>query len=550
MSRKMLTKAIALLIAVSMMITLFIGCGNTAAEPTATATKAADTATTAAPEKEYVIRMSTTQAGIPNNNDVVDKLSELLGVKLKMDVLPSGADGANKLNLLLASNDFPDIINEVPEIATAGRLIVKDGFAKFTMDELKANMPKYFEFMNTNAGPAAEKMWAAKTKYDGGDGATMKALSTIYPNSMIPYGGVWRLDMLEEAGVTSVPTTIEEFGNALAKIKAKWPKNYPMTARGAYLWQAFTTIFGAYGVVAYDWGIYDDGQPMPGMLSKNAKAAFAKLNEWFKKGYIDPEYVTLKDPPSMGTGNTAFSEWAGWANYDAELPNASLRIEAQKLNPKAKFAMTPLLKSELYPDVKPTWPVWDPIDYGVGTTGFGLQLENDKDKLFKCMQIVERLLFDKEVSLVSQFGIEGKHWTRNSDNSVTISPDFPINSELSIKQGVYGQAYLALNNIAVAQTFLNGDLYYKQRDKYMSMLGIDMQNWSGILKVSLQKGAFKDASGTDINMTEIYKLQDQAFVRLISGEKPISWFDEFVSQWKKAGGDQLIEAANRDWVGK
>ncbi|NJD02509.1 MAG: hypothetical protein FIA99_07925 [Ruminiclostridium sp.] len=549
MSRKMLTRAVALLIAFSMMIALFVGCGNTATNPSTTAAKTEAENTTAKVPEKYVIRMSTTQAGIPNSNEVVDKLSEMLGVTLKMDVLPRGADGANKLNLLLASNDFPDIINEVPEIATAGRLIVKDGFAKFTMDELKANMPKYYEFMNTNAGPAAEKMWAAKTKYDGGDGKTMKALSTIYPDSMIPYGGVWRMDMLEEAGVTSVPTTIEEFGNALGKIKAKWPKNYPMTARGAYLWQAFTTIFGAYGLVAYDWGIYDDGQPMPGMLSKNAKLAFAKLNEWFKKGYIDPEYVTLKDPPNMGTGNTAFSEWAGWANYDSELPNATLRTEAQKLNPNARFAMTPLIKSELYPDVKPTWPVWDPIDYGVGTTGFGLQLENDKNKLYKSMQIVESLLFDKEISLVGQFGIEGKHWTRNGD-TVTISEKFPMYSEAATNQGVYGQAYTALNNIAVAQTYLKGDLYYKQKAKYMSTMGIDMQNWSGILKVSLQKGAFKDASGNDINMTEIYKLQDQAFVWLISGEKPISWFDEFVSQWKKAGGDKLIEAANRDWVGK
>ena len=37
------------------------------------------------------------------------------------------------------------------------------------------------------------------------------------------------------------------------------------------------------------------------------------------------------------------------------------------------------------------------------------------------------------------------------------------------------------------------------------------------------------------------KLEEQMYLQIITGEKPLEYFDEFVEQWKKLGGDVLTQ---------
>ena len=38
----------------------------------------------------------------------------------------------------------------------------------------------------------------------------------------------------------------------------------------------------------------------------------------------------------------------------------------------------------------------------------------------------------------------------------------------------------------------------------------------------------------------------ETYIAIITGDKPISYFDEFVDKWRKAGGDTLEKEAN-EW---
>jgi putative aldouronate transport system substrate-binding protein len=51
------------------------------------------------------------------------------------------------------------------------------------------------------------------------------------------------------------------------------------------------------------------------------------------------------------------------------------------------------------------------------------------------------------------------------------------------------------------------------------------------------------SSGT--YQTELSKIEDEAFISIITGERPVSYFDTFVAQWKSQGGDVLTREANR-----
>ena len=43
--------------------------------------------------------------------------------------------------------------------------------------------------------------------------------------------------------------------------------------------------------------------------------------------------------------------------------------------------------------------------------------------------------------------------------------------------------------------------------------------------------------------TSLEKLENEALLAIITGEKDLDYFDEFVSQWKSLGGDQIMQEA-------
>ena len=48
--------------------------------------------------------------------------------------------------------------------------------------------------------------------------------------------------------------------------------------------------------------------------------------------------------------------------------------------------------------------------------------------------------------------------------------------------------------------------------------------------------------------TELDKILNEGFISMITGDKPMTYFDEMVEKWKKAGGDQLTMEANELYV--
>jgi putative aldouronate transport system substrate-binding protein len=47
---------------------------------------------------------------------------------------------------------------------------------------------------------------------------------------------------------------------------------------------------------------------------------------------------------------------------------------------------------------------------------------------------------------------------------------------------------------------------------------------------------------------ELNAMQERTYVSIITGDKPIAAFDEFVRAWRAGGGDQLEKEANDWWL--
>lgn len=52
-------------------------------------------------------------------------------------------------------------------------------------------------------------------------------------------------------------------------------------------------------------------------------------------------------------------------------------------------------------------------------------------------------------------------------------------------------------------------------------------------------------SGTTSSMKQTWanlsKLEQESFIKIITGSEPIDYFDTFVVNWRKQGGDQVIQ---------
>lgn len=56
---------------------------------------------------------------------------------------------------------------------------------------------------------------------------------------------------------------------------------------------------------------------------------------------------------------------------------------------------------------------------------------------------------------------------------------------------------------------------------------------------------FGQTETMDQKWVNLEKIEDEMYLKIITGEKPISYFDEYVAQWKKLGGDQITKEVQK-----
>ena len=52
---------------------------------------------------------------------------------------------------------------------------------------------------------------------------------------------------------------------------------------------------------------------------------------------------------------------------------------------------------------------------------------------------------------------------------------------------------------------------------------------------------FGQTESMKLKWANLQKLQDETFLKIVTGEEPIDSFDKFVSTWKSTGGDQITK---------
>lgn len=532
-SKRFLAGALASLMAVSAMT----GCGSGtgSGEPNTTSAAGQTQGEQSAAEKEEPIEMSwlrgQTNSEVDDNAEVVKMIEERFNIDLKGWQVDS-ANYAENLSVRFAAGEMPDVLT----IGNTGDLptYVEGGIiAELPIELIREKAPHYA---------------AAADKYDDGTlWTTMiyngKNYGVANPLKVYPFAMIWRKDWLDKLGL-EVPTTLEEYEDVLTAFVEQDPDGNGKKDTAAMAERAFACVFGAYGLrvtsdsapgfLVEEMQLGEDGVPFFPYIRPEAKEALTVLHDWYEKGIVDKEFITGENhggyewlshsfmngrigltsaqPTHYLAGSTDTADEANWAICMQEL---------KALNPEADIVFG---SAPIGPEGKSGTEAWGMNGMLTCLTTKGAE---DPRKVDTFLEMLDAYYADMDYAKLVNYGIEGVHYEETENGPRRLIDGVEVRKE-GVLQVDFGNTVPYVESVKKKSNdfceSVTGNAYYRFNVPPVS--------------------EFSDVIATLDTLTE------QAYFDMITGAKPIDYFDTFVEEFKKAGGEQAEKAVQEAFAEK
>lgn len=213
-------------------------------------------------------------------------IQEKTGVDIEF-IHPVGGQEAEQFNVMIASGDYPDVVENDWTMYQGGILAAVNDNVILGADQYinKDDMPNLFAILEDR--PAVAK--ALKCS-DG----TINIFPHISDSDTAnPYiGPTIRKDWLDKLGL-EVPETIEDWYTVLKAFKEQDPNGngqadeIPYTDDSTFTTNMFSAAFG----VSNGPNLNDEGKMVFGPIEEGYKAFLAEMNKWYTEGLMDREYA-------------------------------------------------------------------------------------------------------------------------------------------------------------------------------------------------------------------------------------------------------------------
>lgn len=485
-------------------------------------------------------KMTITWLGYPNNQSAEEGtdaellLEEKFGVEIK-PIFYANQNYNDKKTMLLASGDIPDLIYELDPSHVAAD--ADQGFlAKVDYETIAKHAPTVYGILKEEAPQAF--MYS----YADGDNYGVPNISFFNEGGRV---GWWRLDWLKNVGIDKVPETIDEMYDALYKFTKNDPdgngKNdtYGMSGDIVNWHTMFSEVFGAYGVIPFNW-MEQDGKVVYGGFADGVTDAIDTLAKWYSEGLIHPDF---KSDNVFGNGKERFTSGSvGYINnhggYMEPGKPWGLGLTTVEINPKAEIACAKYVKG---PEGHSGTQCWGLPCHIIS---FGAHLEDDEAKLIKILEIFEGTINDSEFLHKVKMGDEGVNW-EYVDKEAKFKGGFnwlePYND--SAQRSKY-----CIDSTFAAPTFFVPTT--PSRDEYNAHVGTGQENWN-IENDRVANGHADIFSKPDVlpsaakYFENLRTQQINIMVRAIQGEiTSAEYIEQFKALWEKNGGLKLQEEAD------
>ncbi len=458
-------------------------------------------------------------------------MEEKFGIEIEPIFLDDEAYNTRK-PIMMSSGEIPDIIYELDPIDCQGD--AKQKFlAEVTYEDIKTNMPEYVDHIAETAPQA----WMY-SYYEGKN----YGIPNMYYTGKDTGNGLWRMDWLKNVGIDKVPETIAEMEIAFEKFVNEDPDGngkkdtYALTGDIKAVWWCFTEIFGAYGALPFNW-VEKDGKIVYGGTQPEVKQALEVLADWYKKGYISPDFVTdqtaLTAFDKFKTGKTGYINYFGtYGNLDEESESSAITL-LRSMYPNAEIAVAK----------QPTGPNGDKGAFAWGQAGhviaFGRQVAKEPEKKAKIFEILNTLYKDEDFAVKMNIGEENVHYKMTDDEWGWDWTDEYDDVEKRTKE---------MGIISMGTSFFDViPLRPEITDKWgnAKQIAFDKERQDG--NVSLYDAFLKPdvVPETDKYFADLRNNQLVYIGEIIMGVQPVSAYDKFINEWNTLGGAILEENANK-----
>lgn len=361
-----------------------------------------DTSTSEEPAKNDLAPITLTffdkNTGDKFTNPVAQEITKRTGVTIEIQQ-PTG-NPSEKLNLMLASNDLPDVV-----LMDRGSDIVNKYIAAGALLPLNDLIEKY--------GPNVQSMYGdmlSKTRHADGNNYY---LSNWYGLEKEPvFGFLMRMDILKDLGVeedkisNGKPFTSDEFTALLKQFKEKYPTidgkpSMPLTMNGENMGAVQGTFKGMYGMKSY----YEtNGELKRDVRDPRYIEMIKYMNSLYTQGLIDKEWAINKGQlveQKLSSGAVFATVGAYW---DLGGPNNLLKEGAKD---PAKQAERQFYSYKVVaPGVDPSQTTFGPRS-SLGWDAIAITKSNrDPERTMKLIDF----LASEEGQYLLMWGVEGVHW--------------------------------------------------------------------------------------------------------------------------------------------
>ncbi len=451
-------------------------------------------------------------------------------------------DYNQKVTMAITSGDIPDIMRV--DYATFKELVANDMLADLT------------ESYKNCASDLMKEIYASNENRSL-DMATFDGKLYAIPTTSISSGQemFWvRGDWMDKLGLKE-PKTMEDIENILLQFVSKdpggkgnvglalVPKYYGSYAGG---YQA-NNIFTYFGSCPKQWIKGKDGTAVYGTVQPETKQGLQVLSDWYGKGLIDKEMAVRKedDIKALLTNGQCGAFFAGWwAPYHLESSFA--------MDPKAEWRAYIIPAGE---DGKVTMFAGNPNqNYTVVRKGFKYP-----EMIIKAKNV--SLDYNQGTSSYTDTSDIAKEYLDYVNNGYGVDPvggfDYYNAAALAyehISEAIEGKRK-PQDMILYENTLYNSCMNYLKAIKNKEVpASQDWLNYTARMVSSklmyeteanvIQPVFFDQTDSMKLMWTTLQTMEEEAMLKILTGEEPLDYFDKFVSQWKASGGDQITKEVN------
>lgn len=453
-------------------------------------------------------------------------LEEKTGVKINF-IHPATGQAAEKFNLLIASKEYPDIIEaNWKKMYNGGAGKAYSDGVLVAIDDYIDCVPNFKQFLE-DAPETRRGMKTTDGKYVLFAQASREVAATQYGGMML------RKDWLDKVGM-EVPETIDEWDKVLHAFKEQLGVESPLLIQSGWFKVDGNgnNFNNAYGV---DLGWYLDKDTVKfGPAEPGYKKYIELMHKWYEEGILNKEFDII-------SGNSFASsvlEGKTGAFYGFIGGNMGSYLTAMEERGDKEFdlvgAQVPVLNKgdEAY--------FMSSVSL-VGGTGAGVTTSCKNPEL--AMSWLDNL-FSDEGSMLMYYGVEGKTYTMDENRNVTYT-DYVLDNEDGLDPTTvlakYTRAYTDAPGCNPKDVYLTNSKYDKPSmqaafETYNKYAENRLSTYLPQMEYPLE--VVDEVSSIEFNInTYVF----ETVIQFIKGSEPMENFDQFVSNLKSMNLDRLTE---------